>query len=411
VGGSRADLRVCHIVSGDLWAGSEVHVATMTSYLAERSDVKVSAVLLNDAWLARELRRSGVDVTIVDEAHHNALQILEFLVRYLRRSRVDVVHTHRYKETILGSIAAKLAGVPHLIRTVQLGMFDVIPRALGAPVRPWERVKSTAYELLDRAVLSCFADRIVTVSRRMADALQACGYDAQTVSCIHNGVDLRTIQAAHSSADVRRRIGVEPDALVIGNAARLAPVKGQAFLLRAAKLVLEQEPRARFVFVGSGSLKNQLMDLAAALGIDRACRFIDRVTDLGLSVYDVIAAMDIFTLPSLDEGTPLALMEAMALKRPVVVTPVGGVPEIVTDGVTGLIVPPRDEQKLAAACLTLTRDRALAHTLGENARRTVEVDFSRERNGEAWLQLYRDLVRDTRATDHQVQGARASALP
>jgi len=391
--GSQPTLRICHIISGDLWAGSEAHVATMTSYLAERSDVKLSAVLLNEGLLARELRRNGVDVTVVEEAHHSALQILKFLVRHLRRSPVDIVHTHRYKETILGSVAAKIAGVPHVIRTVQLGMFDAIPRRLGEPVRRWERLKSAAYEMADRAVLWSFADRIVAVSKCMADALLGCGYDAKTVSFIHNGVDLRTIQATHPRLEVRRALGIAPDALVIGTAARLAPVKGQTFLLRAAKLILEQEPRAKFVLVGSGALKNDLADLAVTLKIDHACLFVDRVRDLGFTVYDVMAAMDIFTLPSLDEGTPLALLEAMALKRPVVVTPVGGVPEIVTDGTTGLMVPLRDEKRLAAACLALAHDQSWARTLGENARRTVESDFSRERNGEAWLDVYRDVVR------------------
>jgi glycosyltransferase involved in cell wall biosynthesis len=393
-----------------LWAGSEAHIATMTSYLAERSDIEQSAVLLNDAWLARELRRNGVDVTIFDEARHNALEIFAFLVRYLRRSSFDIVHTHRYKETVLGSIAARLAGVPYVIRTVQLGMFDAIPRRLGEPVRPWQRIKAAVYEMADRAVLRVFADRIVAVSRCMAEALHACGYDAKTVTSIHNGVDLRAIKATHTRAEVRRRLGIDADALLIGTAARLAPVKGQAYLLRAAKMILEQEPRARFVFVGSGALKNELMELAATLTIDRACVFVDRVTDLGFSVYDVMASMDIFTLPSLDEGTPLALLEAMALQRPVVATPVGGVPEIVTDRVNGLLVPPRDEQKLAAACLALARNGAWARTLGESARRTVETDFSRERNGQAWLELYLDVAGGSAATDQPLRAAGAGAL-
>ena len=101
--------------------------------------------------------------------------------------------------------------------------------------------------------------------------------------------------------------------------------------------------------------------------------------DLGVGIYDVIAAMDIFTLPSLDEGIPMALLEALALERPVIATPVGGVPEIVTHGSTGLIVPAKNEQMLAAACLDLARDRGWAQTLGENGRRLVETEFSRER--------------------------------
>jgi glycosyltransferase involved in cell wall biosynthesis len=404
-----ARIRVCHIMSGDLWAGAEVQVATVASYLTEQPEVTLTAVLLNEGWLSRELRRIGVDVTIVDERKNTLLEILSFLVRFFRHSGVDIVHTHRYKENILGSVAATLAGVPHVIRTVHLGMFDAIPRDLGEPMRPWDRLKSAVYEGLDKTVLRCFADRIVTVSRCMAEALQAYGYDARTATFIHNGVDLRRVKATHTPAEVRRELGIDRDELIIGTAGRLSPVKGHAFLLRAAKLILEHDRRVRFVFLGAGPLKSQLLDMAADLKAERACLFVDRVMDLGVGIYDVIAAMDIFALPSLDEGVPMALLEAMALARPVVATPVGGVPEIVTNRVTGLLVPPKDEQRLADACLELVRHREWAQTLGENARRLVETEFSRERNGQAWLDLYHDVAADSNADERNLRVARANA--
>jgi glycosyltransferase involved in cell wall biosynthesis len=402
-------MNVCHIMSGDLWAGAEVQVATMASYLAARPEVKLTVILLNDGWLARELRRVGVDVIVVDERDHNTVQVVAFLIRFLRGTGVHVVHTHRYKESILGTVAAKLAGVPHVIRTVHLGMFDAIPRGLGEPMRRWARVKSAAYETLDRALLWCFADRVVAVSRCMAEALHAYGYDARTATFIHNGVDLRSVKARHTPAEVRRELGIDRDELMIGTAGRLSPVKGHAFLLRAAKLILEHERRVRFVFLGAGPLKRSLLDTAADLKVDRACLFVDRVLDLGVGIYDVIAAMDIFALPSLDEGVPMALLEAMALARPVVATSVGGVPEIVTNRATGLIVPPKDEQMLADACLELMRNREWAQMLGQNARRLVETDFSRERNGQAWLDLYHDVAADSNADKRNLHVARANA--
>src|SRR5215204_5067719 len=105
-------------MTADLWAGAEVQVATTAAYLVRRPEVNVSAVLFNDGWLAGELRRLGIEVAIVDERRHTALQILEFLTRHLREQRVDVVHTHRYKDTILGTVAAKRAGVPYVVRTI-----------------------------------------------------------------------------------------------------------------------------------------------------------------------------------------------------------------------------------------------------------------------------------------------------
>jgi glycosyltransferase involved in cell wall biosynthesis/protein-tyrosine-phosphatase len=370
-------------MSADLWAGAEVQVATVASYLVEQPGVKLTAVLLNDGWLARELRRLGVQVAIVDEHRHTALGIVRFLTRFLREHEVSVVHTHRYKDTVLGSIAAKAAGVPHVIRTIH---------GLSEPMRGWDRAKFRIYDALDRATLWCCADRILAVSRRMADTLKESGYRASAVTHLHNGVDLRNVKTIRPPEDVRRTLGIDDDELVIGTAGRFARVKGQAYLVRAARLILQQERRARFLFVGSGPLESELLESARHLEVDRHCLFVDPAADRRSGIYDLIAAMDLFVLPSLNEGIPMALLEAMALTRPVIASAVGGIPEVVTDRVTGLLVQPQDDRQLANACLELARNRHWAQTLGARARRRVEKDFSHERNGHALLDIYRDVV-------------------
>ena len=385
---ARREIQVCHIMSADLWAGAEVQVATVASYLVKRPDVNLTAVLLNEGPLARELRRLGVAVTIVDETRNNALRILVRLTRFLRANDFEVVHTHRYKDTVLGAIAAKLAGVPHVIRTVH---------GLSEPMRGWDRAKAWAYEALDRATLRCFADRIIAVSERMADTLKDAGYRPTAITHIHNGIDLRTVRATRTPEDVRRELGIDSRALLIGTAGRLSPVKGHAYLLRAVRHILEKESDARLLIVGSGPLQGELLALARDLRVDDACLFVGHRAD----VYDLIAAMDIFVLPSLDEGIPMALLEAMALGRPVVATSVGGIPEIVTHRTAGLLVESRDEQALAKACLELALDRDWAQTLGARARRLVEREFSHTRSGQALVDVYRDVAvrREASSTD------------
>src|SRR5262245_21640937 len=154
-------LRVCHVMSADLWAGAEVQLATVASYLVERPDVELSAVLLNEGPLAGELRRLGVPVTVIDERRTTAAGIFVTLARLLRERPVDIVHTHRYKDTVLASVAARLAGVPGLVRTVH---------GQAEPMRVWARLKFRAYEALERLALRLFADRIVAVSWRMAES-------------------------------------------------------------------------------------------------------------------------------------------------------------------------------------------------------------------------------------------------
>jgi glycosyltransferase involved in cell wall biosynthesis/protein-tyrosine-phosphatase len=372
-------MRVCHVMSADLWAGAEVQVATTLGYLVERSDVEVIAVLLNEGRLAEELRQLGAEVAVVDEHRHSSLALLRFLLRFLRNRQVDIVHTHRYKDTVLGAIAAKLVGVPHVIRTVH---------GLREPMRGWDRAKFSGYEALDKAALWCFADRVIAVSSSMADTLRQSGYRRASVMHIHNGLDLEKVKAMRSRQDVRRELGVSSRAFLIGTVGRLSAVKGHSDLLRAARLILQRERGARFLIVGGGPLRDELIALAAELGVDHACLFTGPRSD----VCDLVGAMDLFVLPSLDEGIPMALLEAMALGRPVVASHVGGVPEVIRPGETGLLVPPRDVRALASACLDLAANREWADMLGTRARRLVEAEFSQASNGRDLLTAYRDVA-------------------
>jgi L-malate glycosyltransferase len=374
-----AAVRVCHVMSADLWAGAEVQVATAASYLVERPDVRMSAVLLNDGPLANELRRLGIPVVVIDEHRHNAARILIGLARYLRSHPADIVHTHRYKDTMLGACAARLAGVPCVFRTVH---------GWSEALRGWDRVKFVLYDALDKMTLRCLVDRIIAVSTHVAGRLEDAGCSPAAVVPLHNGVALHRIRPARARDEVRRELGIDEDTPLVGTVGRLSPVKGQAHLLQSARLVLEQQPAARFLIVGDGPLKADLIGAAMSLGIDRACLFVGARTD----VYDLISAMDVFVLPSLDEGLPLALLEAMALARPVVATAVGGVPEVIAHRRTGLLVKPRDERALADACVALLSNREWADTLGTRARQKAIQEFSHERHGQALVGMYRRSV-------------------
>lgn len=372
-------IRVCHVMSADLWAGAEVQVATVAAYLAARPDVRLSAVLLNEGRLAAELRQLGVPVSVVDEREHGPIGTVVRLRRLLERSGAEIVHTHRYKDTVLGSIAARLAGVRHVVRTVH---------GLNEAMGGWTRSKLAAYDVLDRTALRLSGDGVVAVSRRIADSLGALGYGFPPVTHIPNGIDLGRLSVTRGREAVRQEMGIGGDDFLVGTAGRLSPVKGHVHLLRAARSILRQQRRARFVIAGDGPLRDELAAEARRLGIERECLLVGPRAD----VLDLVAALDVFVLPSLDEGVPMALLEAMALGRPVVAAAVGGVPEVVTDRASGRLVPPADADALAEACLELARDEFLARRLGAQARRVVEDRFSHERSGEALMGLYRRVV-------------------
>ena len=371
-------------MSADLWAGAEVQLATTAAYLVGQSGVTVCAVLLNEGRLAEELRRLGVDVTVVDETRHGAVHIVAVLARYLRDRQIDLVHTHRYKDCVLGTVAAKLARVPHVIRTVH---------GLREPMTGWDHVKFRAYEALDKVVLRCFADRVIAVSKRMADTLTQSGYPQQMVTHIHNGIDLANVIVRRSRTDIRRELGIDDRTVLIGTVGRLAPVKGHDSFLRAARSIRDQEPDTKFLIVGDGPLDSHLRALASRLELDDACAFAGARAD----VHDLMSAMDIFVLPSLNEGMPMAILEAMAIGTPVVATRVGGLPEVLRHHVNGLLVPPGDDRALVAACLELSRAPEWARSLATQGKQVVEKNFSSEHNGQSLMETYRSVQNQSRS--------------
>ena len=372
-------LRVCHIISADLWAGAEMQLACTMAYLVAQPEIAVSAVLLNDGRLADELRRLRVPVTVIDETRTSALGILLGLRRILRDQPFDLVHVHKYKDGVLGTLAARLAGVPLVVRTMH---------GLAEPLRGWKNLKSRLYETLDRLTLQFMANLIIAVSQRMAQTLWETGYCPTMVTCIQNGLDIGQVRATRAADDVRRDLGVGPRSCLIGTVGRLSTVKGHAHLLRAAQRIVDRDRGARFLVAGDGPLRGDLLAQAAELQIADACLFPGARRD----VYDVMAAMDLFTLPSLNEGIPMSLLEAMALGKPVVASAVGGVPEVVQHRVNGLLVAPGDDRALADACLEVMRNRELARTLGARARQTIEEAFSHERSGSALLNVYESIA-------------------
>jgi glycosyltransferase involved in cell wall biosynthesis len=366
-------------MSGDLWAGAEMQLLMTATFLSEQPNVALSVVVFNEGRLARELRQLGIDVTVLDEARTNAIALIRQLTGIFREQRIDVVHTHKYKEGVLGAIAAWRAGIPHFVRTVH---------GFAEPMVGWNQVKSYLYHAVDRLMLRRSADLIIAVSRRMAEELRETGFRPTMVTWIHNGVDVSQVRAARPRDAVRRELGIDPGALLIGTAGRLSPIKGQAGLLRAAARILETHPTARFLIVGDGPLGSQLASMASELGLDHACHFIGPRAD----VFDLMAALDIFVLPSLNEGIPMALLEAMTLGTPIVAAAVGGIPEVIQHRVNGLLVPAADDQALADACLELAANPLWARALAAQAGRSITENFSHERSGEALLYAYRGLA-------------------
>jgi len=373
----RHKIRVCHLASGDLWAGAEVQIANTCRGLLDTGVVDVTAVVLNNGRLAHELRSLGLDVTVIDEESTPWWQIMWQLIRHLRRRPVEILHTHRYKETVLGSMAAKIAGGPRIVRTVH-GTTEIY---FG-----WKRIKTRIYGALDDFICRYWVNRLVGVSREISKDLER-RFPGKTIIHIPNCIDERRLVPTTGREEKRLELGLKRSEFVIGTVGRLNPVKGTEYLIRAVPEIIRRCEDVRVLVVGDGPAREGLEGLVTSLGLEKTVMFLGWRDD----TVNIINALDLFVLPSLHEGMPTVLLEAMSLGVPVVASATGGIPEILTDGWNGLLVEPRSESSLAGKCASVISCYSLADRLVTNARREVRNYFVNEA-AVSLLTLYKRLV-------------------
>ena len=371
-------IKVCHVAVADLWAGAEVHLVTLLLSLSRMQDLDVSAVLFTEGRAAQELRNAGIEVMVISEQKHGLIEILWKLAKHFRKHEFMIVHAHKPKDNLLSGVACRLTGVPYLVRTLH-GSWE--------PFQGFEHLKIKIYEYLDRIANKHLVSTIVAVTSKI-QALLTHGYPREKVVCIHNGIDAESLQLRRDKRNIRKDLNIGQEAVILGTVGRLTPVKGHVYLLKAMQTLVSKNKDVRLVIVGDGPLRNQLENLAVELQIEKNVLFVGHQND----ACDFIDAMDVFVLPSLHEGIPMVLLEALALSRPVVASRTGGIPEVIEDGVSGLLVEAGNPMALAEALAVLTKDVARAEQLGKNGRVRVEQRFTSNVMAAKTADLYRRLV-------------------
>lgn len=363
---------------GDLWAGAEVQLRVLLSKLVLRPEFNLSVVLFNGGRLGKEIEKLGIPVAVFPEAEWGSGKMFLELARQFKQSKLDLIHTHKYKDTILAAPAAKLCGIPHVVRTVH---------GLREPFKGMQAFKMNVYEAIERTIHRHCVDAIIGVSSQIERKYRGEGAVSRVV-CIRNGIDLdgRTTKVDRNS--IRRDLGVDMGICLIGTVGRLTPVKGLTYLLQSVSILLRQRANVRLLIVGDGVIRKDLEAQARDLGISENVVFLGHRED----TQELLQALDIFVLPSLSEGIPMALLEAMAASRAVVASRVGGIPEIVEDGVEGILVEPMDVNRLAESCVRLIDSPETAMKMGEQARKRVVQDFSASVMADRVEGLYKQLV-------------------
>ncbi len=290
----------------------------------------------------------------------------------LKDEHVDLVHTHEFDANVQGAAVAAHLGIP-LVATVHGKHYF------------WEKLRRRlAYRWVSRRAT------MVAVSEDLKRFIvEKVGVSSDRITVLYNGVDVPPTPGLADIEACRSEMNVPDTDRVVGVVGNLYPVKGHQYLIDAIPPVLEKYPETSFVFAGRGQLETALKQQVNRLGLGTRVHFLGLRQDIPR----ILALLDVFVLPSLSEGLSMAILEAMMAGKPVIATSVGGNPEIVLDGETGFLVPPKDSPALAASLIALLKNRHLACEFGENGKRRAIRQFSLQTMMSSYQSLYDERLR------------------
>jgi glycosyltransferase involved in cell wall biosynthesis len=361
--------RIAHLIESDGPGGAERMVAQLTGELAAGGCAAVAFVpAAGEGWLGRQLAGAGVTVETFRLGRPFSPRLSLDLAAAFRRHRIDVVHSHEFSMAFYGAWAARRAGLPHLI-TMHGGRYYAgrLRRRLAL-----------------RAAVS-LSGRLVAVSQPLAQHLSHdLWIDPTKIAAIPNGVRFTPAAASTLRAELALGAGAQL-AVAVGN---LYPIKGHAHLLDALVRLTPAHPELHVAIAGRGELAGALERQARDAGLETRVHFLGLRQD----VSNILAGADVFVLPSLSEGLPLALLEAMFAGRPIVASAVGDVPVALAGGAAGVLIPPGDSAVLADAIHGLLAKPFEAWRLGRCAQERAAAEFGIERMVERYVELYEELL-------------------
>lgn len=370
-------IRVIQVLATGTNGGAQEHLYSLVTRM-DHDRYDVSIVSLSAGSAVRKLERDGFDVLVIDEPDDD--RAVQRLAEHLVAACPDVIHNHMFRAETVGTRAA--------IAVAEIGC----PRPYVVSTVHSSRIRSEEdrQHLRD---LTPYMDQLIAVSKAIEHKLVDEERIQAPVRLIYNGVDLSRYDHQAPCCTLPEEYGLEPGSAIVGVVARLEPEKGHPTLLEAWPAVLRAAPHTYLLIVGEGSRREALEAQARDLGIARRVVFTGRRDDIPA----VTAALDVAVLPSYREAQGLTILEAMALSRPVVASNVGGIPEMITDGVTGLLVPPHDADALAQAIVRLLLDHPYADTLARAGHDMVHDRFCIELMVSAVQTIYDEGARAVRS--------------
>lgn len=371
----KKEIRVMHLISSNGVFGAEkvmLNLAANMNYNGIKSRIVVIKNLHNPHLeVFEEALRRNIPAGFVESRGRLDMKAIRQIAKIIKANKINLIHTHNYKANFLGVFAARKAGIP-VIATNHLWTSS------GFKLR--------LYEKLDAFMLNFFVRKIIAVSKEIKEDMLKSGIRSSKIKVILNGIGLQI--EPNDKRAVKNDFDIGEDVLVIGVAARLSPEKGHRFLLEAAQEVIKTYPQLVFLIIGDGPLKNELIEKTKHLGISEKVIFAGYQTNMQ-KIYPII---DILVQPSLREGIPLTILEAMTHAKAIVATDVGGVADLIKDRDTGLLIKAGSSEELCEAISAFVDDVSLRKAVGEKAQEFVRENYSLEKMVDAHRKVYEEVL-------------------
>ncbi len=382
-------IKVLRIITRLSVGGSSIHVILLTAHLDK---TKFQSILVkgsegqNEGNLKDLVNRKKINPVFIPELRRKLSlrdDLLSFwkLYRLISREKPHIVHTHSAKAGTLGRLAARLAGVPFIVHTYHGHLF-----------RGYFSTAVTKLIVLVERFLSLLSTKIIAVTQsQKEELLQYKITPSHKLVTIPLGLELDSfLKLQKERGRLRAELGLSSEDLLIGSIARLVPVKGHSFLLRAAKRVVSSFPNAKFLIVGDGELREKLENLASRLGIKKNVIFCGFRRDLP----KIYADLDIVALTSLNEGLPVAVIEAMTSQTPVIAYEVGGVKDLIEPNVNGILLPCGEIDGLANSIIYLLKNPKERRKLGQKGQEKVYPKLHYKRLVQDFEKFYSELMKN-----------------
>lgn len=376
-------IKVLHIITNLAVGGAQDNVL-LTIEKLDRAKYDVSLLTSSEGeWLERTKNIKNLHLIFVDSFTRMIHPLKDLLTLCKVYSRIkdgeyDIVHTHSSKAGVLGRVAAGLAGVPIIVHSHHgLNFHDYLN-----PVLRFMFLK------LERWLSRISTKLIIVSSSNLQKVLDVKLAPPHKLAKIYYGINFEDFNVRIDAKAKRNEIGIFGKQQIVGTVGRLCPQKAPQDLIRAIPKVIAANKDVIFIFIGGGQLLPKMRSLSRKLGVDSHVRFLGDREDIP----ELLRMMDLFVLTSLWEGMPRALIEAMYCARPVVATAVDGTPELLRNGMFGILAPPKDVEQIASGIITLLKDRERAEQMGQAARNHAANLFSIEKMLTEIEKLYDDLL-------------------